>query len=552
MKKRLLGLLLISLFSLPVLTGCNAPSNSGGDGDDMFDPDEPEPEDSGYVFDNDTATDYPIDSTIKNNNGSSGYEIFVRSFYDSNNDGIGDLKGVEQKLDYIQNLGVSTIWLMPIHPSPTYHGYDVTDYYAINQDYGSLSDFDSLVTAARAKNIDIMLDMVFNHSSTRHPWFKQSLEAYVTESGDKADWYCWGQGSYTTSYYGYEVKYSGYDSSMPDFNLDSSSLRAEIENIVKFWIQHGVKAFRLDAVKHYYEGNVQKNVEFLTWLEETAHKYDPNFYMVGEDWESNSYVTQYYDSKCDSFFKFSSSYEGSGSEGLVGLVKGTNNGNSFGQAIESYEKTIKEKNPNGYTSYFLSNHDMDRISASVGEAYAPLAANILATLPGMAYLYYGEEILLKGSRQPSDMSDARRRLPMIWDKDNKTGECAFPESNRQDLANNEQVVNGVKQHLETPFSVLKAYQRAFNIRNKYHIFKNGVFKNLYDQLGTTSKNVVAYRITCGDESLIFIHNCGMYPIEVNPIGTTIVEELNSMKKKPGIDANNKLHIFGLSSVILRG
>lgn len=188
MKKRLCTLLLTSLFSLEALIACSKPEKNE---DDMFDGGEDTPTEK-FTFKDDTSTNYSYDTTVSNENGSMGYEIFVRSYYDSDGDGIGDLRGVASKLDYLEDLGIKTIWLMPIHPSPTYHGYDVTDYYGVHPDYGTLDDFDYLITQATSHHIDIMLDMVFNHSSDRHPWFATSLRDYADNNESetsKKDWY---------------------------------------------------------------------------------------------------------------------------------------------------------------------------------------------------------------------------------------------------------------------------------------------------------------------------------------------------------------------------
>ena len=184
------------------------------------------------------------------------YEIFVRTYYDTNGDGIGDLNGVKAKIPYLANLGIKTVWLMPIMPSPTYHGYDTTDYYGIHPDYGTLDDFKALVEEANKYHIDIMIDMVINHCSIKHDYFVQSASDYIngdTSEDSKADWFNWGTGTHRyEGLFQYEGRFS---SSMPDFNLDSPGVRAEIDKIFKFWIQDmGVKGFRLDAVLYYYFG----------------------------------------------------------------------------------------------------------------------------------------------------------------------------------------------------------------------------------------------------------------------------------------------------------
>ena len=251
MKKRKL-ILLVSLFSLSSMTlvSCD-------DEDDMF----------GNLSSSDIEeikleeykeNNYVFDESSTNENGSVSYEIFVRSFYDSDGNGIGDFTGIKEKLPYLQDLGVKTLWLMPIHESPTYHGYDVIDYYGVNSDYGTMQEFEEMVSSAKEHNIDIMIDMVFNHSSTQNQWFIDSYNDYKnnnTSKGSKADWYCWsdkGKSGYTyykndlNSYY--ECR---FDSSMPDFNTENEEVRAEFIKILKHWIDKGVKGFRFDAVKYF-------------------------------------------------------------------------------------------------------------------------------------------------------------------------------------------------------------------------------------------------------------------------------------------------------------
>ena len=155
---------------------------------------DPEQVDEEYVLERDKSENYVIDSSVSNENGSMSYEIFTRSFYDTNNDGIGDLNGVKVKLPYLKDLGIKTVWLMPIMPSPSYHGYDVSDYYNVHKDIGTMSDFEALISEANKYNIDIMLDMVFNHCSTKNPYFEQSYNDYINENDaedSKANWFNW-------------------------------------------------------------------------------------------------------------------------------------------------------------------------------------------------------------------------------------------------------------------------------------------------------------------------------------------------------------------------
>lgn len=504
---------------------------------------------TGYKMADDPSENYGIDTTISNENSTVNYEIFVRSFYDTDGNGIGDLNGVKAKLPYLKSMGFKTLWLMPIFPSPTYHGYDVTDYYRINSAFGSMDDFESLVNEAKNYNIDIMLDMVLNHCSTKSDYFKQSKEDYLKEKqglvveNSKADWINWKDDSATN----YEASFAG---GMADFNLDSEGVRAEFENICKFWIGKGVKGFRLDAVLYYYN-NTSKNVAFLNWLEDTCHKYDENFYMVGECWTSDAVLNSYANSKCDSFFRFGNSLNGEYNP--INLLKERTKSSLYAEYIEKNEKIAKSNRSTFYSSYFLSNHDEDRPSKSLdGDKYkAALSLNYL--MPGTPYMYYGEEIAMKGQRKtaPDDYSDVKRRLPMIWSSSSKTGQCNFPESGREDLDTTVQVTQGVEDLEKDPFSYLNHAKKVINIRNKYSkLFKEGVFTSMVSSLKTEERPLMAYKIANGEDYLIVVHNFSSKNAEVSSPGSEIVESINTNHKIPSLK-DGKLRIGACSTVIMR-
>lgn len=488
-----------------------------------------------------------------NENGSMHYEVFVRSFYDSNGDGIGDLNGVKAKLPYLADLGYKSLWLMPICPSPTYHGYDIFNYYAVNSDYGTLADFDALVAAAKTYHIDIMIDMVFNHCSIMNPYFSQSYADYIagnTAADSKADWFNWGPGGqhqYKGTFYE-----SRFDASMPDFNLDSKGVRAEIEKITQFWIGHGVAGFRLDAVLYYYYNATTPNVSFLRWLESMAHQYDPSFYMVGECWADDAIVNDYFSSSCDSFFRFGVATGGQWN--VVSLVKGYTRASYFAEAVEKNEAALHNANANAYSSYFLSNHDQDRVSKNftTDETYKA-ACSLYTLLPGTSYTYYGEEIALVGTRitSPSDdLSDVRRRLPMIWSANDKTGQCAFPDKDHPALNTTVQVSVGVEEQLATPFSLLNHYKMMIHLRNKYPFIKNAVFASKCAALNTSERSVLAYSLSLGRESITVVHNFASYNVEVTAPGEEIVEQINTTHRLPELNGG-KLKLGAYSSVIMK-
>ena len=558
MKKRKIIVILFSLFSLLSMVACNTEAP-----DDFDDFEEPSQTVINTINLNEYESDnYLFDNSISNENGSVSYEVFVRSFYDSNNDGIGDLNGVKAKLPYFKDLGIKTLWLMPIMPSPTYHGYDVTDYYDINSDYGTMADFEALTTEAEKYNIDIMIDIVFNHSSTSHPWFKQSYQDYIDNNSladSKADWYCWSD-TRKNQYYSYASNSSifyeaRFDYTMPDFNTKNEAVRSEMVNILNFWVSKGVKGFRFDAVKYYEYENVAYNTEFLTFIRDSVVNEHPGIYFVGECWDNIGIINNYYKSTFDSFFKFNASIEGRGDESLISQAKGLSSSMSFGAAIERQEKLMKENNPNGYSSYFISNHDMDRAAKSLEGNNAKIAASLTYLLPGTPFIYYGEEICMKGERKtsPDDASDVRRRLPMVWSSKDKTGECQFPEASRPDLnKNNTQVTLGATDAQATNYSVWNHYKKVIQIRNKYPFIKQSIFTNRTQDIVTNYDNVLAYELSYNDESIIIIHNFKGVNVEidVSKLGITkIADEISVSKLTPEL-ANNKLKLGRQSTVIL--
>ena len=530
MKKTPFNLLAVLVVSSSLLCGCNNKPKEPVDDDPI--PMQFEKNDD-YVYED-----------VGNENKSAGYEVFVRSFYDSNGDGVGDLNGVKAKIPYLADLGIKTVWLMPIFPSPSYHGYDITNYYAVNGQYGTLNDFDALVAEANRYSVDIMLDMVFNHCSKNHQWFKDAKQDYQnnnTSPDSKKDWFNFqSDGSYEC----------GFGSDMPDFNLDCEAVRDELENITSFWIGHGVKGFRLDAVLYYYRENVTKNAQFLNWLVDTAHKYDPNFYFVGECWTTDASLNNYFASKYDSFFRFSTAM--GGDYCFVNYMKGKGTAKTLLTTIEKNEKYIKSRNPNSYSSYFLSNHDQDRVGNNFDEMQNKCAASFYMLLPGTPYMYYGEEIGMLGKRitSPDDFSDVRRRLPMIWSKDDKTGECAFPETSRPDLKRNEQVELGVNDRLQEKFSVVKHYKKVLNIRNKYNVFKQGTFTSLFSDLQTDERTVYAFKISLGNDYVIVVHNAAANNVQVHSPGTEIIDQINTSHRIPTLE-NETLTLGAYSTVLMR-
>lgn len=341
------------------------------------------------------------------------YEVFVYSFADSDGDGIGDLKGLIGKLDYIRDLGFDGIWLMPIMPSPSYHKYDVTDYMNIDPVYGSLDDMDALVKAAHEKGIRLIIDLPVNHTSTQHPWFLSAVNALKKgeDNNPYIDYYNFTKtpDSKTVPVEGtdwhYEEQFSG--GNMPDLNLDSQAVRKEIREILRFWlIDLDVDGFRLDAVTSFYAGNDPQSIEFLRFLKDSAEQIKPGSFLVGECWKGLHQIADYYQSGIDSFFLFPASQ-------AEGYIASSMRARKPAEAyVKNYQK-VKDALPDVLWTPFLSNHDTGRTVGLVQGRQAPervkFAHALLGLMEGFTFTYYGEEIGMAGAGE-----DPNKRLAMDW------------------------------------------------------------------------------------------------------------------------------------------
>ena len=404
------------------------------------------------------------------------YEIFVRSFYDSNSDGIGDFNGITAKLDYLNDgdpetttdLGVTGIWLMPINPSPSYHGYDVTDYMAVNPDYGTMDDFNNLVSEAHARGIRVIIDLVVNHTSRDHPWFVASRDP-TSEYRDYYIWVDekpnyngpWGQQvwiAHSTGYY-YALFWEG----MPDLNYYNPAVTQEIDNAVTFWLtETGIDGFRLDAARHLIEeGAIQENTDSThAWYEHFRPFYkaiNPDAVTVGEIWDDLNSIKSYIEGdELDLAFQFGLA------ETFITSVMEGNAGTALGELKLSYKIL-----PALQYATFLTNHDQNRTLSQVGGDIdkAKVAASLLLTSPGVPFLYYGEEIGLMGEKPDEDI-----RRPMQWSTDAHAGfSDEFPWRSPGDGWE----TNNVALESIDPDSLLSHYRTLIQIRNNHAALRVG-------------------------------------------------------------------------------
>lgn len=436
------------------------------------------------------------------------YEIFVYSFADSDGDGIGDLAGVTQKLDYLQQLGINGIWLMPIHPSTTYHKYNVSDYYAIDPDYGSMEDFDDFLAQCRERDIHVILDLVVNHTGSEHPWFQEACE-YLRQLGDGepdpaqcpyVDYYFFtreARGGYTqvpgTQWY-YESQFSP---DMPDLNLGSAAVREEIRAIMAFWLDKGVSGFRLDAAKEFYSGQTEKNQEVLSWIQQTAVSLKEDAYLVAEVWDSFYEVGRYYESGITSIFNYPF---GDAGGKIISVLRGAGNPSvvsTYATALETADKAYRGGNPDYIDAPFLSNHDVGRIAGFVSRdpGKTKLAGAMNLFMSGSAFIYYGEEIGMVGSG-----NDPSKRAPMYWNAardgctTNPPPECTLPES---------YPFGSLEEQMDDDDSVYNYYRQAIAIRRAIPALSHGITTA---ETALNTGCVSAFRKTWGQEECLVLMN----------------------------------------------
>lgn len=449
-----------------------------------------------------------IKTTASNDKYRNFYEIFVCAYNDSDDDAVGDLQGIIDKLDYLNDgdpktdtdLGIDGIWLTPIMPSPSYHKYDVADYYNIDERFGTLETFDKLVKECHKRGIKLIMDMVLNHCSTNLPLFKNACKEALAGNldGDAKYFeiakYDDNPGDAYTSIgndYYYE---SNFSPSMPEWDLNADCTRDYFKDVAEFWLKdHDVDGFRLDATL-YYTSEDTKGEDFLKWYYNMAKEIKDDVYMVGEHWTGNAEIQEMYSTGVDSFFAFGFA----GPTGpFVNAVR-TSNGSNLAESVKSYDEATKEQNENAINAYFLSNHDQIRIGNSfVDEAQSKMAAAVYMLMPGNSYIYYGEEI--GASQDASQSADGYKREAMIWDTDKLPliyTDGAGPSADHASYG-------GVKQQEKDKNSILNFYKRVIKVKNQNPAIARGTITKT-DNFGDNA--LCGYYVEYKGEKLFIIHN----------------------------------------------
>jgi len=452
-------------------------------------------------------TEKTVELNIIDDNYRNYYEIFVYSFYDSDGDGVGDLRGVDEKLSYISDMGFNGIWLMPIMPSTTYHKYDVIDYMDIDPEYGSIDDMRSLINNAHDKDINIIIDFVMNHTSSKNEWFLSAcdyLRSLPTDSEPSEEecpyygYYHFSKEKINGTYYpveGTEYYYEGsFWSEMPDLNYSSDALKVEFEKIARFWVEDmGVDGFRMDATMHFEEGDSEFNKDVMNWIYEYCKSINPEFYMVSEVWASESTIADYYGSKTDSLFNF----DAADAEGkIIKSANGKLSAEKFVKAMKDYEDTFSKAYPDYIDAVFITNHDMGRVANALQSNIDAIkfAGGLLMSMNGSTFVYYGEELGMKSK----GTKDENKRLPMNWGESkgltngpkdaDKDIEQKFPDAATQSMDEN---------------MILPYYKKTIQIRNQYPEIARGRIS--IDESMTEGDHALITK-SYNDDTIVILYN----------------------------------------------
>ena len=468
--------------------------------------------------------EYPYEQELQivDDNYRNYYEIFVYSFYDSDGDGIGDLNGVTQKLDYIRNMGFNGIWLMPVFQSTTYHKYDTVDYMQIDPEYGSTEDMQNLIEECHKRGIRIILDFVMNHTSSQHPWFTQACEylEQLPQGAEPDEQECPYVGYYhfaneqKQDYY--QVKntdwyYEGvFWSEMPDLNLENEQLRAELGQIASYWIGMGIDGFRMDAAMHFEENDTTANTEILNWFYEYCLNQNPDFYMVSEVWANEAAIADYYASGTPSMFNFDlADKEGK----LIKAARGTYKAANLVQSMLKYQTDFAAKNPDYIDAPFITNHDMGRVANALRNDSDDLkmAGGLLMTLSGNPFVYYGEEIGMSSA----GTKDENKRLPFIWSDTDTAGMTKGPKDADAGITS---AFAGVEEQQADLDSILNYYKRALRLRNENPELARGTIEAV-ETLCDGHQAVITK--TWEVSTIAVVYNTSDEAIEVNLAGSAI-------------------------------
>jgi alpha-glucosidase len=490
--------------------------------------------------------------------GAIVYQVYPRSFYDSNADGIGDIPGITLKLDYLQELGINAIWLSPFYPSPMADfGYDVADYCDVDPIFGNLHDMDELIREAHGKDIRIIVDLVPNHTSDEHEWFRQSRQS---RDGPYAEWYIWldakgmdkqgkplppnnwrnvitGESAWEWEPSRQQFYLHSFHVKQPDLNWSNPLVRDAIKDAMRFWLDRGVDGFRVDAVPwlaqdpefrddlknpdyvsgkwHPYSALIHTNS--TAWPAVHAHLGGMASVLKEKKYQGSPrfMITEGYPQTSDSIAEYLAYYQGMDPEVAAPFnFEGLSlpwEAKPWKNFLQKFHTVLNEFNPHCVPSYAFGNHDQHRLVTRLGEPAARSAAVLLLTLPGMVFVYNGDELGMKNGEIPASMiqdpgavgGDGGRdpeRTPLQWTPDKNAG---FTAANTPwlPIADNFKTHN-VQTEAKDPNSFLSLYRSLAQLRNNSDALRHGTIQ----VLDTGNANILGYTRSQDAETYIVLVN----------------------------------------------
>jgi maltose alpha-D-glucosyltransferase / alpha-amylase len=477
------------------------------------------------------------------------YEIHVRGFFDGNADGMGDLRGVTDKLDYLEWLGIDCIWLLPMYPSPLRDGgYDIADFYDIHPDYGTVEDFRAFVDAAHQRQIRVVADLVMNHTSSDHPWFQ---EARSSPDSPKRDWYVWSDSddgysdarvifvdtepsNWTWDPLAGQYYWHRFFSHQPDLNYENPEVRDEMLRVLRFWLDLGIDGFRLDAVPYLYEvegtncENLPRTHEYLRRVREEVDASYPDRVLLAEANQWPEDVVQYFGEgdECHMAFQFPimprmfMSLRREDATPMYEILERTPSipdNCQWGLFLRNHDELTLEMVTDDERDYMYAEYAKDprmKLNLGIRRRLAPLLDNgrdeielmhaILFSLPGSPVLYYGDEIGMGDNVFLGDRDGVR--TPMHWTGDRNGGfstadfaQLYLPPL--MDPVYGYAAVN-VEAQLRTPTSLLRWLHRFVELRKQHPVFGLGT----YEPLEPSNPRIFAHVRRWEEEIVLCVHN----------------------------------------------
>lgn len=443
-----------------------------------------------------------------------GYEVYIRSFYDANNDGIGDFQGLAKSVDYLKDLGVDLVWIMPHFKAPSYHGYDIIDFFDTQLSYGSLDDFKDMVQKLHEAGIKVAIDLPLNHVSSRHPWFKAALEG----DPNYKDFFLWADENVNLNEtrpwdneviwhpYNGQWYYAVFGGSSPDLNYENEKVVEKALEIVEFWLKLGIDGFRFDAAKHIYDYDIEnkrfnydheKNIKFWKKVMDKARSIKSDVFAVTEVWDDPEIVTEYAKTiGCSFNFYFTEAIRESMTHGNTHKI------------WDCFSRTLTDDRRLYIPSNFSGNHDMTRLASVVhSEEQRKVFFAMLLTTPGIPFIYYGDELGMKGVYDPHFTENVIE--PMPW----YASLAGDGQTLWKSIGFNYAFTGvSVEEQSQRENSLLNTVKEWIRFRKENSWMTNSWIRDL-----RTNEFVVGYTITDGNNALRIYHNISGFEAELDGV-----------------------------------